>query len=337
MTHVITMDTVYGTFISLYRCLHQKKSHACTAKRWYRPPPTSEPVHQCASIGECMCVCALSQSMESEYPHVAAFDMRDACYGPTKNVDGSIQVELFKDGSNQLKSNMFNRINLCHDATNPMRPLWDVDAVRDDQSNVNKRGWAIIVEDSRTLKALEDLDETLVQAAIKRSKEWFKGKQLDESTIRDRHHPLVQTHEKDGAMFKYVKIKIKCGAAKYPTKVHLQQSPGGYQKAKGCVDDLTRNDMVVPVVSLNHPNTVWFMAGGSKFGISLQAEELFVTQGSDSSDAPRIHSSLPLHWSTSTNDQSPSVKRMNDDEDDENTSKKTKFPNDEEDEGTGAM
>ena len=234
------------------------------------------------------------------YSHIGEFDMKAVTYGPTKNIDGKLQVEIFRDGTSTGKQNRFTRVNLCKDEAAPMEPLWDLDGVRDDQANPDKRGWAIKVTDEATRTALQELNESLVQEAMKRSKEWFKGKQLDEATIRDRVHPLLNKHAREDGEVDYVKIKIKFGKALYPTKIHIKQPDGSYDKEAGTVEDLTRGALVVPVVSWSSPMSVWFMAGGSKFGLSLLAEELFVTRGKEVDDAPMIHSSVPLKWTKRT-------------------------------------
>ena len=238
--------------------------------------------------------------MISSYAHICDFDMKAVTYGPTKNIDGKVQVEIFRDCTSTAKQNRFTRVNLCKDAADPMVPLWDLDGLRDDQANPDKRGWAIKVTDEGTRAALEGLNESLVQEAMKRSKEWFKGKQLDEATIRDRVHPLLNKHAREDGEVDYVKIKIKCGKALYPTKIHIKQPDGSYDKNAGTVEDLTRDALVVPVLSWSSPMSVWFMAGGSKFGLSLLAEELFVTRGAEEEDAPKIRSSVPIKWSKRT-------------------------------------
>ena len=98
-----------------------------------------------------------------------------------------------------------------------------------------------------------DLDEQLVQHAIKHSGAWF-GRSLDEATVRAMHHPLVTPSDRFDPL-----LRLKAS----PKAVKLWRAA---DRAPATVDELVRDAAVVPLVTLGH---VWILDDGSLFGLTL--------------------------------------------------------------------
>lgn len=259
--------------------------------------------------------------------YIGDIDMSQITFGPFEDVKGKQKVEVFTRAE-QTKQNKLNRIALFRDALHPMTTRFPLDAVRDDKTNLLRRGLGITVDDEKTIKALRDLDETIVKAAVANSKEWFKGKMLTEEQVRLRYKPvfgkLYETDETEG-----VKPKVKCPGAEWPTILHLRDQDGEHHKNAGTLEHLTKGALVAPIVSASYG--LWFMGGGTQFGISFQVEEMIIVPGQAATDdLSQFGSSAPLKMAKTmpTGDSDSSRKRsadeMGDDDDVGNVSKSTK-------------
>ena len=230
--------------------------------------------------------------------------------GPCETKDGKTKVEVYQDSTSTQRSNRLNKVALCRDAMVPMDTRFKLDTPRDDAKDQFRRGLGITVSDEMTLKAIRALDDTIVQAAVKNSKDWFKGKVLSEEQVRARYKPILgRLTESDTT--EGIKVKVKCPkisgppelyvSSSIPTTILLRDEAGKHRKLDLNVEDpvvyLTRGAKVVPIVSASYG--IWFMGGGSQFGLSLQAEEMIVVPGETAGDHLLSHfaSSAPLEMS----------------------------------------
>lgn len=244
--------------------------------------------------------------------YIGDIDMSKITFGPREDTNGKTKVEVYMNAE-QTRQNKFNRIALYRDAIEPMTTRFALDTVREDKTNLYRRGLGITVSDERTITALRALDEAIVQAAVTNSKDWFKGKMLTEEQVRLRYKPvfgkLYEADETEG-----VKPKVKCPGTEWPTALHLRDEDGKHHKNGGRIEHLTRGALVVPIVSASYG--IWFMGGGTQFGISFQAEEMIIVPGQTAADdLSQFNSSIPLKMAEkpAATDLEESRKRVLDD------------------------
>lgn len=174
---------------------------------------------------------------------------------------------------------------LCKTVQTPIQAKYGLDRVQED-GNPDRRGLTLKITDEKVIETLKKLDDTIIDEAMKRSKEWFKGKELTREAVLARYKPLLTEYEDHHA----IKIKVKVGQSKVKTSMHLQD--GDYIRKHGATElDLTSGAKVVPVVSAY---ALWFMAGGATFGLSLQAEQLIVTPQTAKDELDDFISDVPL-------------------------------------------
>lgn len=244
-------------------------------------------------------------------PYIGDMNIESITFGPFENRDGKTKVEVYRDASSTQRSNRLNRIALCPDAMDPFVCPFGIDNVRDDSANPYRRGLAITITDPATLDSMRKLDEHIVASAVANSKEWFKGKTLTEADVRLRYQPILGKFREEDVT-EGIKIKIKCPGSDYPTALHLRDETGQHHKTGGRIDHLTKGARVVPIVSASYG--LWFMGGGSKFGLTMQAEEMIVVPGAqDSDNLSQFASSRPLEMAKRPRDddtsEEPNAKR----------------------------
>ena len=202
-----------------------------------------------------------------------------------------MKVAIYRDASSTTKANRLNRVALCRDALLPLPLRYPLDTVRDD-GNMYRRGLGISVTEAETAAALHAIDEVIVAKAVEFSREWFNGKSLGEEAIRARYKPLVN-RVKEEDPYEVLKIKVKCPGAEVATVLHTKLPDGSHSMKKGNIEDLTYGAYVAPIVSASYG--LWFMAGGSTFGLSMQAEEMIVVPAPKDGDSlSHFPSSAPL-------------------------------------------
>jgi len=268
--------------------------------------------------------------------YIGHIDMSKITFGPREDTNGKTKVEVYM-GAEQTKQNKFNRIALCADAMQPMTTRFALDTVREDKTNLYRRGLGITVTDEATTAALRGLDEAIISAAVTNSKDWFKGKMLTEDQVRHRYKPifgkLYETDETEG-----VKLKVKCPGTEWPTSLHLRDENGRHHKNGGRIEHLTKGAQVVPIVSASYG--IWFMGGGMQFGISFQAEDMIIVPGASADDdLSQFSSSVPLMMappaSFSSDDATARKRPSEDDGEDAPAVKSTKIELIGDDEGEG--
>lgn len=194
----------------------------------------------------------------------------------TKNHKTMVSV-TFDDGRKLL-------FQICEDFQKPASAKYGIDEVRDEGLSGERRGQTIVIRDPSGKAALKALDEAIVKSAVANSKEWFGVKQpLSEEAVRLRYQPIVKEDEQpeqEGDML--MKFKVKVPPAKIPTKMILPaDKPGTYREllTEAELNDAVkmlenRGCLLAPIISVP---LLWFMGGGTKFGATLQAEEMVVT------------------------------------------------------------
>jgi hypothetical protein len=203
------------------------------------------------------------------YEFVGDLDVSKVVFKPLAMDKGIPRVEIAKDAS--TKSKFF--FNLCKKATEPFELRYRLDSVQEG-SDGSRRGLSVKIQDEQVKKVLQELDEAVVAAGVANCKEWFKKSQMSEMEVRARHKPLLVFSE-DNPDECSLKFKVKC--AQYKTKLHLLQEGNNVVMNGATLDDLNeRTTRIAPILSIY---SVYFMGGGSQFGISIQAEEMFVLPG----------------------------------------------------------
>ena len=247
------------------------------------------------------------------YSYIGDIDLNDIKFSKMYTSDGKMRVDI------SMKNNKKFIFQLCSDAQEPYSTRYALDQVRDDAADKTRRGQAVLLEEEKTLKAMEQIDELVMKAAIANSADWFKSKTpLSEETIRDRYQKTVFRASSDDETG-CVKFKVKVNGAKVPTRLHRTNGDGNIVEDKGRVKDLERRGgKVAPVLS---SFGLWFMGGKdpSKYGISYQAEELIVTPGETkplSSFASKRPFSMAASVDADPEEEAPSPKREKIEEDD---------------------
>ena len=212
-------------------------------------------------------------------------DLSKVRFGPFTNTNNRQSVEVYLDGCGN-KNKL--RVSLACDTDEPLEAKFPLDRVQDD-GNPDRRGQSVLIKEPRCIKSLEDLDNAIIKEAVVRSKEWFK-KALTEEEVRARYQAQANKETDDGGREAVItKCKVKCGNSQYPTALHLREGINGpIRKKGGRVEHLEQwGNLLVPIVSAH---ALWFMAGGSRFGISFQIEEMIVTLGDTESGLPQFPS-----------------------------------------------
>lgn len=202
------------------------------------------------------------------FPYVGNLDLSKIHCAPMVQEGNKKSVPLFLDASATTNQNRV-WFQMCPDEDTPLTTRYALDSVHQDQDG-SRRGLGIVVDHPDTVRALQTFDDAIVQAAVANSKDWFK-KLLTEEQVRMRYKPLLTRDADDDPWV--MKIKVKCGPAKVPTKI-IRKVDGKAKRSNE--DDLAyRGAKIVPLVSAY---ALWFMGGGDgKFGASFQCEEMLVT------------------------------------------------------------
>jgi hypothetical protein len=240
------------------------------------------------------------------YDFLGDVDMSKVVLTPMQMVDGKPRVEICRDGTSTGRNNKLI-FNLCPDVEAPLEARYRLDAVRDD-SDGSRRGLIVRVCDPDAVRALRALDDAIVAAALANCKEWFKKSAMSEEEVRFRYRPLLfKAQEEDDSLC--TKFKVKC--AKYPTKLHLDEGGGRVVMDGGRLHHLEeRGAKVAPIVSIFG---LWFMGGGSSFGVSMQAEEMVVVPGTAEPMLSNFLTKRPLEVVRDTVQESePDAKRVRD-------------------------
>lgn len=200
------------------------------------------------------------------FAHITDIDMNNLYFAPMESKDGKQRVELYKDSAVSKHNKLF--FNLCEDPTEPFQCRYRLDSVRD-ESDGSRRGLAVKLQDPTVRDAIAALDDAVVNKAVEHSKEWFK-KELTRDQILLRYKPLFLAKEEEE--YPILKFKVKCRVV--PTKLHFLRSDGFIVPEGASLDHLiTGVAHVAPILSVH---SVWFMGGGTSFGLTIQAEEMVV-------------------------------------------------------------
>lgn len=217
-----------------------------------------------------------------QHKKMSEFDVDSLEFSKPYSDQGKMKVDIKSKDSNR-KGMQFQ---LCSDFQEPYRARYPLDKVQDEpgnQGNPERRGQAICIDDDKVLSVLQKLDEKIVDFACEHSQELFKSKNpLHRDIVMSKYQPIVTSNNKrdESDAEYYMKFKVKVETAKVLTKLHLYDpSTREVRPNKASVEHLEQRDCkLAPRLSAFG---LWFMGGGSKFGLALQAEELIVTPGKD--------------------------------------------------------
>lgn len=221
--------------------------------------------------------------MSFQPPFVGDIDFTKIHFGPAETVNNRTKVEFYRDSSSTAPKNKLTRVNLCADGNDaPLTMKFDLDKPNEESNNPNRRGLAVVITDPQVIANFKTFDATIVAAAVKNSQQWFK-KELSKDVIEARYKPILSWDEDKQEHF--MKMKVKFGTDGYPTLIHLKEpTDGGRVRMKaGREEHFTRGAKVAPIVSATYG--LWFLGGGSQFGVSFQAEEMIVTPNEAMTDS----------------------------------------------------
>jgi len=222
-------------------------------------------------------------------PFVGVFSSDDVVFGPFQNDGKKQKVELFR-GKSSTGRMLPLTFNLTSDCKKPFVCRFKLDQVREDQDG-SRRGLMVRIEDEESLKGLTALDDAVVAHALKNSKEIFKKTNMTEAEVRMRYRPLVMKAREEDEGFS-IKFKVKC--KKNPTSLHLLDNDGLIAKDQGTLEQLSQHGVsVAPILNCY---SLWFMGGGTSFGITVQAEEMVILPSpkSEGNSLSRFCSSTPI-------------------------------------------
>ena len=209
-------------------------------------------------------------------------DFTKVHFDPPVMKDQKQSVQIFMDSPHKTKI----KFNVCSDMDDPVDAPFPLDTVREDGGNPNRRGMLVRIKDPRAIESLQKLDEAIIEAAVKNSKEWFK-KVLTKEMVEMRYKPILNKNEETGDCS--MKFKVKVGESAWPTTMHLRGADGVVRKHAVRLEDLlSKNKKLVPIVSAY---SVWFMR--SDFGLSFQAENMIVTPGDEEDELSMFASKNP--------------------------------------------
>lgn len=183
---------------------------------------------------------------------------------------------------------------LCKDETAMLETRFGLD-VPEEAGKETRRGQMAWVRDTEVKESLEALDALILAEAHKNSKTWFKA-QLSEEVIKSRFKPCVRML-KDTDEHPVLKFKVKCPPAKVPTSIFRPKSGikvDGKMEYEQCDHSVLeyRGAHVYPIVTMLD---VWFMSGGSSFGVSLQAEKMLAHEGVKPDPLSVFHTRDPIY------------------------------------------
>jgi hypothetical protein len=200
---------------------------------------------------------------------------------------GQKQVLVYRDATSTSASNRLE-FQLCADVAAPLDCKYRLDTVKDD-GNPLRRGQKVKLTDAMTLAALRAIDEKIVATAIERSAEWF-GKTLPAEQVRMRYKPIAEVR-RDGDDHHEMKFTVKMPGGAVPTKLHLWEDGQVVPNAAQPEHLELSGAKVVPIVSAY---SLYFLGGGTQFGLSFQAEKMIVTPGGPRDELSDFVSAAPL-------------------------------------------
>lgn len=205
--------------------------------------------------------------------------IKDVYFAPYQSDGNRSFVDVYRNANISKRNRV--EIRLCT-LDEPIVTKFGLDVVREGE-NPDRRGLALKIVNKATTEALQALDERVIQTAVDNSQQWFK-KTLTRDQVEARYKPILSRREDES--FYTMKIKVKVGNSAVPTNLHLRDEDGSIRKKGGRVEHLEApKARVVPIVSTS---SVWFMGGGSSFGLSFQAEDMIVTPGAERDDLDRF-------------------------------------------------
>lgn len=208
-------------------------------------------------------------------PYICDLDASSLNFSNMTVLDGKQRVDMFTDRESTQRL-MFS---LCPDPADAFETRFPLDGPREDSDN-SRRGQVVRLPKEEVVAALMAIDEKVIETAVARSTDWFKGKVLDRLAIEARYRPLVNRigNAKTGETDPCLKFKVKVpDLTRKPTLLHLRREDGFIVEHGARIAMLEqRGAGIARLAPILSSFGLWFMGGGSSFGISVQAEEIVV-------------------------------------------------------------
>jgi hypothetical protein len=216
----------------------------------------------------------------TKFPFIGEVDMSKLVFLPQKATkNGQKIVEICRDATSTTNNKLL--FSLCPDPRLPYDCRFRLDSVREDSNEPNpgaRRGLVVYIQDEAALAALQKLDEMAIDVAFENRKEWFKnGDKMERNEVRNRYKHLVFYAKEEDKQLS-CKFKVKCPPSAVPTKLLRLREDNVIVENGASIDDISLpGAKVAATISIY---SMWFMAGGASFGISMQAEDLAIVPGS---------------------------------------------------------
>lgn len=226
----------------------------------------------------------------SQVRYVGELDLSKTAFGPFESSGNKSSVQIFTDEAS-MQSKRRPEFQLCAGVKDPIEAPFGMDSFNPDvDRNPDRRAMVLKLDNPATVASLQKLDSRIVQIAVERSKEWFK-KQMTETEILARYKPLV--YQREGRDDMLMRVKVKVLNSQVPTRLHLMEPSGVVRKRGAKAEHLEkikdgRAGAVVRVVPIVSAYSLWFMAGGASFGLSLQAEDMIVFPAEEADELSRF-------------------------------------------------
>jgi len=213
---------------------------------------------------------------EEPYTLLQEVDVAALHFGPIATKNQRTSVDLFKDSATTHRV----QVQMC---TEPLCARFPLDTpMNEDSLRVSQ---VIRIDDPSLQETFRAWDERVLSVAIENARQWFK-KELPEEEVRRRFkNTLYQKEDSDAWL---VNIKVKLPGSAVPTKLHLCDEDSKVVLNAATVEHMRRRGcLLTPIISTQG---LWFMAGGTQFGISWQAEQILVVPGKEPSPLGMFHS-----------------------------------------------
>lgn len=204
-------------------------------------------------------------------PYINDISTEKLHFGPFVTEKNKQKVEMFMNATESKNNRIV--VNLAQDfmdsaSHNVCR--FGLDSVTEDQDG-SRRGLRVKLHDEKSIRTLQEVDERVLRHALQNCEKFFKRANMTYEDVKSRYQsPLIANMNGEFD----IKFKVKCKGS-VPTELHLRTRDGEVQVHAGTLEHLTKGVLVAPVVTIYG---LWFMCGGAKFGLTVQAEKMIVTE-----------------------------------------------------------
>lgn len=207
----------------------------------------------------------------STTPILSHLDLSKVHFMPMTQKEGTKSVQVFLNSSSTAANNRI-KFQLCPNEESPVKTTFPLDQVRSDSGGDGlRRGLVVTLTDPAVIKSLQAFDESIVNAALANSKEWFK-KEFTREQIEARYKPILTPGKEEGEHI--MKFKVKMPGSQVPTKCFkLNKANMTVTATNPETAFCNKGSEVIPILSAY---ALYFLAGDAQFGVSFQAEKIVV-------------------------------------------------------------